>query len=217
MFGLFKKRQKKTEKPAKTIITAQSAQDSLIPDTPIPFGYKTGWLCVRSDDPERVMAVLNVQDKRECNWSMGLEKAGENGTVFVSPALDGFVLVIGILEPRPEQLQQWAASFSELQYFGTHRVVDYHSWARYLDGVLIRGYTFIGEAGEVIWEEGKLTPEELALGAEHFPKAEAEIDWASAEFPDEETVLSLAAAWGIDTSFEGAVYPAGTGWLCVLP
>lgn len=216
VFGLFKKRQKRTEKPDQAAAAVQPAQDSLTPDTPIPFGYKTGWLCIRSDDPERVMEVLDVQDKRICNWSVGLEKAGENETVFVSPVLNGFILVIGVLEPRPEQLKQWAAGFSELQYFGTHRVVDYHSWARYQDGVLVRGYTFLGEAGEVTWEEGMPSPEELALGAERFPKAGEEIEWESSEFPDEETVLSLAAAWGIDTRFDKTAYPAGLGWLCRL-
>ncbi len=217
VFGLFKKLQKKAEKPAQTVTAVQPAQDSLMPDTPIPFGYKTGWLCIRCDDPDRAMDVLHGTNRRVCNWSVGLAKAGENGTVFVSPVLDGYVLVVGILEPQPEQLECWAAEFPELQYFGTHRVVECHSWARYQNGNLLRGYTFLGEAGEVTWEEGKPTPEELALGAERFPKAGEEIEWDSAEFPDEETVLSLAAAWGMDTRFDDVVYPAGLGWLCVLP
>ena len=121
VFGLFKKLQKKAEKPAQTVTAVQPAQDSLMPDTPIPFGYKTGWLCIRCDDPDRAMDVLHGTNRRVCNWSVGLAKAGENGTVFVSPVLDGYVLVVGILEPQPEQLECWAAEFPELQYFGTHR------------------------------------------------------------------------------------------------
>ena len=31
-----------------------------MPDCPIPFGYKTSWLCVKSDSPEEVISALGL-------------------------------------------------------------------------------------------------------------------------------------------------------------
>ena len=33
-----------------------------VPDMPVPFGYKTSWLCVKSDSPEDVMGALGLKN-----------------------------------------------------------------------------------------------------------------------------------------------------------
>lgn len=41
------------------------------PDGPEPFGYKTGWLAIRCQDPRRVLEALGGTDVRPANWKTG--------------------------------------------------------------------------------------------------------------------------------------------------
>ena len=202
----------RTRPPAGSQETAEPER----PDVPLPIGYKNGWLCIRSSSPQEVMSRLGCEGVKPCTWARGLSEAGEERQVFVSPRLDGFVLVIGLLGLEEKQLNRLAAEFEELQYFGTHRTVEYQSWARYQAGQLERGYAYLGERGEVLWDEGPLTAEEVALGAMKFPRGDAEKDWEHSVPPTEETVLDLAAAWGMDVRFSGRQYPPSLGYLCQL-
>ena len=70
---------------------------SAVPDKPQLFGYKNSWLAIRSDSPEKVMAALELEPVAKANWATGLPYAGEGKLVYVSPCLDGFVLVVGIV------------------------------------------------------------------------------------------------------------------------
>lgn len=55
------------------------------PDGPEPFGYKTGWLAIRCQDPRRVLEALGGTDVRPANWKTGLAAAeGPGGKAFVS-------------------------------------------------------------------------------------------------------------------------------------
>lgn len=49
------------------------------PDSPIPFGYKTGWLCVQSGDSLAVIEALGLRDAAPCNWANGLGLAEGGG------------------------------------------------------------------------------------------------------------------------------------------
>lgn len=190
------------------------------PDCPIPFGYKTGWLCIRSDGPLVVAEALGLGNAAPCNWKNGLERVDRQGMVFVSPALDGWVLAVGWIEEDLANLTALAQKFPRLMFFASHRVTDYTAWARFEDGQLLRAYAYAGGEDTALWDEGPLTPEELSLGVAHFPHKG--VNWDGAQFPDEETVLALSAAWGVDTSFSGREYPplggcaAGVGQ-CRLP
>ena len=182
------------------------------PDGPVPFGYKMGWLAAKCEDPYRLMEVLGLRDPKPANWTTGLAHAGYQGQVFVSPALDGYVLAVGLwaddLEDVPGRTERLVDSFPEVQLFGTHRISDYHYWTKYVDGKVVRGY--ICQDAGVVWDEGNLTPEELALGFERFSGANRESGW----FPGEEDVLDIAAAWGVDPRFQKKVYPPSVGWVC---
>ena len=61
---------------------------------------------------------------------------------------------------------------------------------------------------------GELTPQERALGFDRFPTPE-NADTCET-LPDEEDVLDIAAAWGVDPRFEKAAYPPSAGWVCGL-
>ena len=161
------------------------------------------WLAIRA---------LGGRDIRRANWQTGLQAAAEEANcVFVSPCLDGFVLVIGL--PRfPEQ--GLAGAFRQVQAFATHRVTEYHAWARWDSGTLERMYVYDGSRGVVTVQTGELTAQEIALGFGRFPQKGRE-DRCEAN-PTEEDVLDLAAAWGVDPRMEAAAYPPSAGWICTV-
>lgn len=193
------------------------------PDSPQPFGYKTGWYAIQCDSVEKVIQSLGLNCISECNWQSGISAVYNRNhilqnNIFVSPCLDGFVLVIGIThEPDRATLLNLGKLFEAFQYFATHRVSEYHQWVKIIKGRLIRAYCYVGERGEVLWDEGDITPEEIDLGFDSFVNAaNQDGDWDSLSFPDEESVLQIAAAWGIDVTFEHRQYAEATGYLCTM-
>ena len=153
------------------------------------FGYKIGWLAVRSDDGAAVAEAAQLADVAPVDWADGLERvyAGDDpGAVLVTPPVDGWTLVV--FDPAHDEdefadLAALSARFGEAQRFGSHRVVDLHAWARWIDGHPSRRFQYLGETGEVQVDEGEVTeaeePEDL-------------------EMPDEETVMAIAGDWSVD-------------------
>lgn len=171
------------------------------PDGPEPFGYKATWIAARTSDPQRVAEALGLRDLRISSWRDGLA-AAYGAQVFVTPPLSGWVLAVGATLPAsngegtPDTHLPWfqalAGRFPEVQYFSTHRVVEWHAWAKAVNGVIVRRYAWLGEQGCSIWDDGTPTPEEAKLGLK-FP-----VDLDSATCPDEDHVLAMARAWSID-------------------
>lgn len=192
----------------------EKAAADAAPDTPVPFGFKATWLCVKADSPEAVIQKLGLRNPMKCGWRYGF--ANLNYGTFVSPVLDGWVLVIGwgydIITEDPKRLDEVGAMFPKVQFFSSHRVSDYYAWVKYENGVKIRAYGYCGGNGEVFANEGDPTDEEIELGFTDFlPDSDA--DWDKYDTPDEETVVMIAAAWGIDT-LKLDKYPASTGFYC---
>lgn len=189
------------------------------PDTPIPFGYKMSWLAIRADDPESVMGKLGCTDKKMCSWRSAFDVIFNSGQVFVTPCLDGYVLVLNYGKPANDidmgRLQELAARFEEVQYFSSHRVVDLCCWVKFTGGELVRSYYYVGESGETYWNEGQLTAEEKDLGLTSLPYADME-DWDNVTFPDEEHVIQIAEKWGVDPLMGKYQNTKSTGYLCVL-
>ncbi len=183
-----------------------------VPDLPVPFGYKTSWFCIRSDSPDEVITALGLKDPVPSDWKSGIASG-----IFVSPVLDGYVLAVNygddIITENIEGLNDIGRRFAEVQYFSSHRVVEYAAWVKYVNGMMVRGYCWCGCEGEIYLNEGELTAEEKSLGL-HGLLQSTDDDWETAEFADEEHVLQIAAAWGIDTGFSGKRYPESVGWLC---
>lgn len=177
------------------------------PDEPVPFGYQTAWLAVKCQDPEQVIAALHPQMRQRANWQTGVHAACAGQGVFVSPCLDGFVLVIG-----SGSLGADLAVFPEVQAFCSYRTCHGYSWGKYVYGSCLRLYE---SSDSRVSETGLPTPEELALGFDRFP-GDAHGD-GSGRFPGEEDVLDIAAAWGVDPRFEKKNYPPSAGWLCAVP
>lgn len=188
------------------------------PDKPRPFGYKTSWICVKCGSSEQVIDALGLKNAVQSNWEFGLSQTGDK--VFVSPPLDGYVLAVGYdtfgkssVDKELETLRAIAAKFDEVQCFCSHRVSDFYAWAKFVNGQLVRGYVWDGGDGMVSLNKGELTPDEENLGFDSFIKGDGD-DWESVEFPDEENVIEIAAAWGIDPLFDDNDYPEAFGYVC---
>lgn len=221
--GLFDKlgKGKNTAKPAaETKPAAASVQNTAAeaidaPDTPIPFGFKTSWLCVKGFTPEEVIEKLGLKEPAVSSWKNAF--ANINNGCFVSPMLNSkFVLVVGwgtdIITDDPARLDEVGTLFHEVQYFASHRVVDYAAWVKYKNGRKIRAYGFVGDVGEVLVNFGEPTPEEQALGFVNF-LPDNDVDFHRYETPDEDTVVQIAAAWGINP-LELDKYPESTVYFC---
>jgi hypothetical protein len=177
---------------------------ALQPDSPASFGYKCAWLAIRDTDTMSVVRALALRDPEPSTWAAGV-RAVYAGKVFVTPPLGPWVLAASISLPdsgdanTPDLasplLARLGRLFSEVQYFGTHRVVEWHAWGRVVSGTLVRKFAFVGDQGVVAWNEGSPTPEEISLGLSFTPEALEE-----GSFPDESNVMALAGLWSIDPS-----------------
>ena len=197
------------EGPADKIPLGRPVEIDPTPDTPVPFGYKMSWLAVRASTSESVAEVAGIPDLQPANWHTGI-LAAYNGSTFLSPPIAGWVLVVSYHLPDPgERREEWnrlllplAAQFRQVCYFGTHRVVSYTAWARFVDGRLVRALAYLGERGEIFVNEGAPSDEELSLNHQFssLPVGPLDSEDPEADFPptpEEDDVLDMAAAWTV--------------------
>ena len=107
----------------------------------------------------------------------------------------------------------WAAGLAAAEQ-GRGLVVS-PCWALYRNGRKLREFSY--EDGDVTIDDGPLTTEEQTLGFDAFPRKyerRESTEQNELRFPDEEDVLNIAPAWGIDPRFEKKTYPPSVGWLC---
>lgn len=167
-----------------------------------PFGYKTGWIAAHTDDTAGLANALGVVGQQPAPWSSGVAEA-YGGGVFVCPTVDGWTLAMGAGILTGDDIDLAAVSRTmgtEAQLFRTHRVVEHHEWARAIDGQIIRNFSYIGESGEITKNEGPATRTELMEpAAAHCAElAVGTIPFDDTVFPDESTVITIAAGWSLD-------------------
>src|SRR5262245_3753617 len=153
------------------------------PDKPQSFGWKILWFAVRASDPASVLDALEFGPGTQANWASGLWAAYDYDVewVFVSPPVDGWVLVVGGSLGQPVALGapplgdsgrkfdvlffRLMKRFDDVQYFGSHRIVSLAAWARALKGKPIRifGVANDGSDWHVHANFGDQTPEEAKL------------------------------------------------------
>jgi hypothetical protein len=189
------------------------------PDSPVAFGYKCQWFAVKTNDTQAVLDAMKLKNIQITNWKTGIEGAYE-GYYFISPPINGWTLVInsimpdlsGTESPNPlNVISDLSSSFGESYYFGTHRVVEYHAWAKSINGKLIRAYGYLGETGETIINQGEISKEELENNLIF-----TDLDVEEPNLPDEEDVLFIAKKWTIDPQMENDNYQIGTGFIGIL-
>ncbi len=186
-----------------------------VPDHPVSFGYKMAWLAVQTRDTQRVIAALGLHEPRACNWQSGIGTVydGDLGEthVFVSPPVNGWTFVVGLPLPHPvgrnfadkctPLLLDLAEQFPEVQYYFTYPLIDFFAWARIKEGRLLRAFA-IGDEG-IVWNKGRTTREEKALGLKLFELrgVKARKGDAGGEmilYPTEDHVMRIAAGWSLD-------------------
>ncbi|MBM3495713.1 MAG: hypothetical protein FJX72_15520 [Armatimonadetes bacterium] len=191
-------------------MTIRRAMSEPSPDVPVPFGFKMSWLAVRSSDGLAIASALGFAQLERASWAQGIEAAYAGG-VFITPPINGWTLVAGeSVAPDVEQsdggwrsrLIDLSRRFGEVQMFASHRVVELHAWARARSGVLERAYCYIGESGEVPYDDGERTNAERDLGFSFGDSDGADANGGSHgerddQFPDEDSVMALAAKWSV--------------------
>jgi len=156
------------------------------PDTPQQFGYKVSWFAVKAPDPASVLHALKLAEATPSNWASGLavvySRSRESDPwVFVAPPVSGWVLAVSTSWPYPVAgeapsqteyqydigrkfdvlFSRLIKRFDDVQFFGSHRVSGFVTWARALNGEPVRIFAY---ADEVMANVGEQTAEEARLG-----------------------------------------------------
>lgn len=202
------------------------------PDGPCAFGYRMTWIAVRAADPAAVVKALGLGPAEVANWSTGIgtvyDEILSRDRVFVSPAVNGWVFVIGAALPQPlganfvdrclPLLLDLGRDFKDVQYFTCHPSVDLFAWARVTDGRLVRAFA-IGDDG-MIWNKGKLSKDERSLGLKLFDvrglkNRSGDLGAQMIAYPTEAHVMYLAGRWSIDpTAIERVSSRPAVGLVC---
>lgn len=199
------------KKGATAVIKPESITVQTELDTPIDFGYKIFWFAVKTDQKQNVASILDLKNMQDSNWESGIKKAYENG-IFITPQIGEWTLAVGMKLPAGDQtesidkleklLNQLSAEFGEAQFFGTHRVVDYHSWMKSVNGEIVRIYAYLGESGKNLKVLGERTEPEIELNLfDSFSKeAESEEYWEKEDldYPNEDLVMKIAQHWSVN-------------------
>jgi len=177
---------------------AQLAASATVPSQTIFPQRPTCWLAIRGASPESVQAALGLDRSMPCTWSEGM--TGEH-TFFISPRVNGWVIVTGVAIPTPNEdvdecfhfLISLSRKLGHVQFFYAEKTLFRHAWARLDEGCVTRAYAW---TGEVVWNQGPKTVPEIELGMKCFGYTE----WCPivAAAKNAEKVSQLAARWNFD-------------------
>jgi len=182
---------------------------------PAVFSAPSRWLAIRSTDPEEVQAALGLLRPRPCTWEEGLS-AAQARRLFISPPVDGWILVMGSGLPEPAHdvdksfhfIMALSRKLGCVQFFSANRAVHHHAWVQANRGRIQRAYAW---AGKTLWNQGRLTESEVALRLKCFDYAEAaERSYFAQIHPsvlNTERVPLLAARWSVDPASISARLP----------
>ena len=180
-------------------------------DKPIDFGYKIVWIAVKTDNKSELSKILGLKNSKPSNWKSGIENACEN-SVFITPQIGEWTLAVGMglplgdsqesIEKLEKMLNKLSSELGEAQFFGTHRVVEYHNWMKSVNGKIERIYSYVGESMENIKVYGNPTEPEKGLNLFNSLSEEAKsdeyFDREDLDFADEELVMKIAENWSIN-------------------
>jgi hypothetical protein len=205
------------------------------PDQPHAFGYKMAWLAIRTRDTGAVIESLGLKQVEAANWSSGLgtvyDQALGEMHVFVSPPVNGWTLVVSPSLPSPISrrfvdknvplLLALANRFVEIQYFASFSDIDFYAWARVIEGRMVRAFAINDEG--IVWNKGKPTKEERAMGLKLFEVRgvkgrRGEAGDEIVLYPTETHMMQLAMKWSLDpTRLDPAAAAPALGAIAVAP
>ena len=189
------------------------------PDIPITereyfgWGYKTGWLAVKTNDMNAVALALGLREPGWAPWKEAIELAYSYDADFrswhwmVTPPIQGWVLVMSLAlidrhfdrqDVREEfhaSLSQLSEKFGEVQFFGTYRVSGIDAWGRWMNGHCLRLVSFDAHRGlEQHGNAQSSTEAELLIPEIHTCNGE-EYEFV---YLGEDKVVAMAAEWSLD-------------------
>ncbi len=174
-----------------------------MPFGPVAFGYKVRWMAVKANHREQVATALGMSQLEMVNWHYGLQEARKNH-VFVTPAIKGWVLAVGLGLPDfddgknpklSDLLSRLSQTFGEAHFYASHRAISHTCWLKYIDGQRVRGLSTI--EGTMLLNEGQQTGIEADLV---YFNADTPEDDKNATYPDEQSVMDIAADWSVNPS-----------------
>lgn len=204
------------------------------PDLPKPFGYKMAWLAVRTEDGEGLAAQMGLVGGIPANWNSGIGTVYDDelggSYVYITPPVEGWTFVVGLGLPYPvgpafvdklTPLLITLGGYADVQYYFTYPLIDFFAWARMKDGRLVRAFAVNDEG--VVWNKGRITKEERALGLRLFElrgvrERHGDAGGELVLYPTESHVLQIAKGWGIDPiCLEEMPASAGRGFVARVP
>ncbi len=164
----------------------------------------TRWLAIKGEDWTAVQAALRLHHATPCSWEEGLVEAKED-KLFISPAISGWILVMGSALPDPSDdvdkffhfISRLSQKLGQVQYYNANPVVNHHAWILTESGRIYRAYAW-GDG--VLWNEGPITAAEKDLGLRSFDYG-SELDHFTTDgllAANCEKVGRLAARWSVD-------------------
>jgi len=205
------------QKPLKLPINVVLGLDTLPPallfvpdtaeDTVMDFYHRSTWLRVKSTDSIAVQSEMDCILEKIARVYPPQQQTSEQ---WIFTTVEDWVLVSSHDLPFPDHIEKamqlkqlleaLSTTFGEAHYFGSHRTVHYYAWAKAVSGILIRAYAYIGREEESLWEEGKITIEEIQLELDFRDRGrivewEDETEEDTDNVPDEQSVRMIAAAW----------------------
>ena len=120
---------------------------------------------------------------------------------FISPRVNGWVIVTGVAIPTPDEdvdecfhfLISLSRKLGHVQFFYGEKYFYHHAWARLDEGCVTRAYAW---AGETVWNQGAKTVPETELGVKCF--GYGELCPPAIARKNTEKVSQLAARWNFD-------------------
>ena len=177
------------------------------PAVPLFFENPRSWLAVRADDLQMLVSALDLHHLSPCGWAEALDRAEEG--VFVSPPVDGWVLVFGGALPEPsddvDEFYKFIVAVSRecglVTYFSADPIFHHHAWVRANDGRIVRAYAW---ADEVLWNQGELSQAERDLRLYCLPY-DLRADQVSRRVRDQarhncDRLPMLSSRWAVVTS-----------------
>ena len=191
--------------------------EEMVPDN---LDLPEQWLAIRSGNVAAVQETLGLSNPRRCSWQRGFSIAGVE-RLFISPPVNGWILVVGPALPAPEEdvdfcfhfLSHISQRLGHVQFFSLNRALNHHCWVRAHTGHIERAYAWFGET---LWNQGAFTAEEKLLGMECHPygRCVEELDHQSMTrlTANTENIGRLAARWSLNpAALKPEVFTATAG------
>ena len=147
--------------------TQHSTVENLIPNN---LNSPEQWLAIRSGNVAAIQETLGLSNPQRCTWQDGFAISGVE-KLFISPPVNGWILVVGPALPAPEEDVDFCFHFishiskrlGHVQFFSINSALNHHCWVRAHTGRIERAYAWCGETQ---WNQGPVTPEESVIGME---------------------------------------------------